>query len=145
MKKDSSIRWLSGSVAAAASALCLATVGAAAAQTPTSDVSITVFADHYVLAGRLIDDLDALEDAVSAMRPRTVTIDACGAGTARAQRAAAHRFRNLYLDLRVVETNAPSCQAAITPRAVPVSQRTGQRPFGIYDEAVDRWWNNVMP
>ena len=87
----------------------------------------------------------ALEDAVSTMRPPTVRIDACGDGTARAQRAAAHRFRNLYLDLRVVETNAPSCQAAVTPRAVPVTQRTGQRPFGIYDEAVDRWWNNVMP
>jgi len=120
-------------------------VGVSAAQTPAPDVSIAVFAEHYVLAGQSIDDLDALEDAVSAMRPRTVRIDACGGGTARAQRAAAHRFRNLYLDLRVVETSAPSCQAAITPRAVPVSQRSGQRPFGIYDEAVDRWWNNVMP
>lgn len=144
MKKDSSFRRMIA-LGTGVSALCLATMGAAAAQTPMSDVSIAVFAEHYVLAGRLIDDLDVLEDAVSAMRPRTVRIDACGSGTARAQRAATHRFRNLYLDLRVVETNAPSCQAAITPRAVPVSQRSGQRPLGIYDEAVDRWWNNVMP
>ena len=63
-------------------------------------VSVAVFADHYALGGRYIDDLDRLEDAIAAMRLRGVRLEACGEGASRALRAATHRFRNLYLDLR---------------------------------------------
>ncbi len=142
MKNESSLR-RTMQLAAAATAVWLATPGAAGAQVPM--VSVAVFADHYVVAGRFIDDLDTLEDAIAAMRPQGVRLEACGDGTARAQRAAAHRFRNLYLDLRVAGSGDSVCQPASSARAVPISQRSGQRPLSIYDDAVDRWWNNLMP
>ena len=144
MKTDSNVRRTVRCITTA-SALWLATLGTAVAQSPAPGVTVAVFADHYVLAGRSIDDLDALEDAVTAIRPQRVRIEACGEGTARAQRAAAHRFRNLYLELSAGGADAATCQPASISRAVPVSQRVGQRPFGIYDDAVDRWWNNLMP
>ena len=142
MKNESSLR-RTIQLAAAATAVWLAATGAVAAQVPV--VSVAVFADHYVVAGRFIDDLDTLEDAIAAMRPQGVRLEACGDGTARAQRAAAHRFRNLYLDLRVAGSGDSVCQPASSARAVPISQRSGQRPLSIYDDAVDRWWNNLMP
>jgi len=129
---------------AAATAVWLATTGAVAAQVPM--VSVTVFADQYALGGKYIDDLDRLEDAIAEMRPRGVRLEACGEGASRALRAATHRFRNMYLDLRTAGINDTACQSASVARAVPVSQRFGQRPFGIYDEAVDRWWSTLsMP
>jgi hypothetical protein len=143
MKNDSSLR-RTIQLAAAATAVWLATTGAVGAQVPV--VTVAIFADHYVLAGRYIDDLDSLEDAIAATHPRGVRLEACGEGTSRALRAAAHRFRNLYLDLRVSLIDDTTCQSASVPRAMPVSQRFGQRPFGIYDEAVDRWWSTLsMP
>lgn len=121
-------------------------VGAQAAAPPWEpDLRIAVQPDHYVLNGRVIDDLDALERAVEALRPRMLQLDACGGGTARAQRAAVHRFRALYLELRVSETDAPGCQATAAAQLTPVVQRPGRRPTGIDDEAVDRWWQQLMP
>ncbi len=143
MKNDSSVR-RTMQLVAATTALWLATTGALAAEVPV--VSVAVFADHYVLGGRYIDDLDRLEDAVAEMRPRGVRLEACGEGASRALRAATHRFRNFYLDLRTAGIDDTACQPATIARAVPVSQRFGQRPFGIYDEAVDRWWSTLsMP
>ena len=143
MRNDSSVR-RTIQLIAATTAMWLATTGAVGAQAPV--VSVAVFADHYALGGRYIDDLDRLEDAIAEMRPRGVQLTACGEGASRALRAATHRFRNFYLDLRTAGTDDTACQSAAVARAMPVSQRFGQRPFGIYDEAVDRWWSTVsMP
>ncbi|MGZ8992640.1 MAG: hypothetical protein ACXW16_01360 [Burkholderiaceae bacterium] len=143
MKNESSVR-RTIRLAAAATAVWFATTGGVAAQVPV--VTVAVFADHYVLGGRYIDDLDRLEDAIAEMRPRGVRLEACGEGASRALRAATHRFRNLYLDLRFSLVDDTVCQSASVARAVPVSQRFGQRPFGIYDDAVDRWWSTLsMP
>ena len=128
----------------AGAALCISIAGAAFAHTPVATVAI--FADHYVYAGRFFDDLDRLEDAVLAAHSRGVRLEACGDGTARALRAAAHRFRNLYLDLRYGSVDDTTCASATGPRAVPASQRFGLLPYGINDEAVDRWWHTIsMP
>jgi hypothetical protein len=129
---------------AAAAAVWLVSSGAAS--TPAAVVPVAVFADHYVLAGRSYDDLDALEDAIAAMHARGVRLEACGENTARAQLSAAHRFRNLYLDLRASGADQAACQPAFVARAVPAGQRFGLKPYGINDEAVGRWWSAVsMP
>lgn len=125
----------------AGAALCTSITGAAFAQTPVATVA--TFADHYVYAGRSFDDLDRLEDAVLTAHPHGVRLEACGDGTARALRSAAHRFRNLYLDLRFSYIDENNCASASAARAMPVSQRFGLRPYGINDEAVDRWWHTL--
>jgi hypothetical protein len=117
----------------------------ATAQPPKLEARITVFADHYVLAGRLIDDLDILERAVAAMHAQAVRLDACGTGIDRAQMAAAHRFRHLNLELRLRSLDSPDCAPALPPQLAFVSHRLGQRPFGIDDEAVDQWRHDQMP
>src|SRR5678815_3131774 len=143
MKNESSVR-RTIQLIAAATALWLATTGGVAAQEPV--VSVAVFTDHYVLGGRYIDDLDELVVAIATARPRGVRIEACGEGASRAFRAAAHRFRNFYLDLRTAGIDDTACQSASVARAMPVSQSLGQGPFNINDEAVDRWWSTVsMP
>jgi hypothetical protein len=131
-------------VGAAAAAVLWVSSAAVSAQTPV--VPVAVFADHYVLAGRAYDDLDALEDAIAAMHPRGVRLEACSENTARAQLAAAHRFRNIYLDLRGSGADQAACQPASVARAMPAGQRFGLKPYGINDEAVGRWWSTVsMP
>jgi len=143
MANDSNFRRMI-KLAATAAAAWLATTGAVGAQVPV--VTVTVFADHYVVGGRHIDDLDRLEDAVAATHTRGVRLEACGESASRALRAAAHRFRNHYLDLRVSLIDDTTCQSASAARAVPVSQRFGPRPYGIHDEAVDHWWSTLsMP
>jgi hypothetical protein len=125
----------------AGAALCISMTDAAFGQSPIPTVAI--FTEHYVYAGRSFDDLDRLEDAVVATHPGGVRLEACGDGTARAMGAAAHRFRNLYLDLRFSYIDDAVCAPASGPRVEPVSQRFGLRPYGINDEAVDRWWHTL--
>jgi len=112
-----------------------------------ADVIVTVFAEHYVIDGRAIDDLGALENALRPAEPGAVRLYACGGGTERAQMAAAHRFRDRYLELRVLDESSPQCRAlqAVRPRAVLVADRRGNRPYGIEDEAVARWLNSMVP
>ena len=126
-------------------ALLLVSVGAGAATAAKPVVAITVFAEHYVLGSRVFDDLTLLEGAVGAMRPQAVRLEACGAKADRAQRAAAHRFRSLYLELRMLEPHSPACRASAESQEIPVSARHGAGPLGIDNEAVDRWWHASMP
>jgi hypothetical protein len=146
MDMQMKIRHFTGIVTAAAAALSLLlAAGSASAQASTPTLGVAVFAEHYVLEGRVIDDLDVLEVSVRDLYPRAVRLDACGDGTERAQRAAAHRLRHLYLELRVLEAGSPDCPSPAAAQAVLVSQRAGTRPFGIDDAAVDRWWHQLMP
>jgi hypothetical protein len=109
------------------------------------EITITIFADHYVLEGRVIDDLDVLEKAVNSVGPRTVRLQACGRSADYAQRAAAHRFRSSSLELRLLELHEAACQAIPAPRAIPVRTLRGRAPYGIDDKVVDQWWHASMP
>lgn len=143
MKSDLSLRRIL-QLAAAATVASFVTTSAIGAPAPV--VSVAVFADHYVLGGRYIDDLDELVVAIATTRPRGVRLEACGEGASRAFRAAAHRFRNFYLDLRIAGIDDTACQPASAARAMQVSQRLEQGPSNINDEAVDRWWSMLsMP
>ena len=69
MKNDSSLR-RTIQLAAAATAVWLATTGAVGAQVRV--VTVAIFPNHCVLGGRYIDDLDTVEDAIAVMHPRGV-------------------------------------------------------------------------
>ncbi|HQY27591.1 MAG TPA: hypothetical protein PK787_02295 [Burkholderiaceae bacterium] len=130
---------------ALACGLSLAAASSALGQASGPDASVAVFADHFVFENAAIDDLDVLEHEVDAKRPRSVRLEGCSAGADRPLRAAAHRFRRGYLEMRIAEANAPVCRPAALLHPVAASQRSGPRPFGIRDEAVDRWWHTLMP
>ena len=110
-----------------------------------SEIAITIFADHYVVEGRVIDDLDVLEKAVGSVGARTVRLEACGWRAERAQRAAAHRFRASSLELRLLEPKDPGCRASPAPREAAIRTTRGRRPSGIEDAVVDEWWHAFVP
>jgi hypothetical protein len=109
------------------------------------EIVVTIFADHYVVEGRVIDDLDVLEKAVRSVGPQTVRLQACGVIADHPQRAAAHRFRTFRLELRLVEPHESACQAIPALRETAARPSRGRRPSGIDDEIVDKWWHASMP
>jgi hypothetical protein len=141
----------------AAIAGCLAAAGVASAQPAAAakpgapdaraapEAVIAVYPTHWSWAGAAYDDLDLLAEAVLARAPRSVGIYACGDGTARLQKAAAYRFRDRWLELRVLEVRSPPCEVQEGSRVVSLVPGAGLRAPVIDDEAVDRWWNYMMP
>lgn len=125
---------LSGFAAAAVQA---GVEGASSRQVP-----VAVFAGHYALAGRRIEDLNRLEAQVATIRPRAMRLVVCEHGSTRALMAATHRFRQLPLHLRVAEVSDPACAsiALVTARA-----DDAPRPLGIDDAAVARYWQEIVP
>ena len=127
-------------VLAAATAAWAVACGASAQSGAPLDVRVAVHATHYAVAGRAFDEVNALGEAIDAMRPRSVGIDACGSGTTRALMAAVHRLRALPLHLRVHDVGDDACA-----KQPVVSVRVGQRGLRIDDEAVNRYWNDIAP
>jgi len=125
-------------------AACSAGFALASAQSQdlAADAAVTVFAQRYVVTGLAIDDLNVLERYLLDLQPQSVTLYMCGM-SGRATRAAAHRFRQLPLRWLVLEDDAEACSAT---RVLPVAAavRSGQAPFGINDEDVDRYWRETM-
>jgi hypothetical protein len=122
-------------------AAALATVGMStdARGTPGASLVVTVLPDRFFVDNQVTDDLNTLESEVRSSGAKAIVLTACGPGTARPQLAAAQRLSDLYLELIVAAPDSSECLAAASPRSVPVSQRIGLRPFGIDDEAVNRW------
>ena len=124
-------------------AACSAGFALASAQSQdlVADAAITVLAQRYVVTGLAIDDLNVLERYVVDLHPQSVTLYMCGL-SGRATRAAAHRFRKLPLRFLILEDDAEACSAT---RVLPApGARSGQAPFGINDEDVDRYWRETM-
>lgn len=111
---------------------------------PIKSTRITVFSDRYILADRAFDDLNVLEKHTTAMQARAVTLLACGPGVTRSLKAAVERFRHVPVQMLVLDADTPECSST-APLAIPVRQRDGQRPYGIDDEAVERYWRDLMP
>ena len=107
-------------------------------------VTITVFADHYIVGDLAFDDLDYLEKHVTATPVSSVEILICGAKATRALKAVVHRFRHVPVQMRVPDVDELECMST-APFVTPVRQRIGQRPFGIDDGAVERYWLDIMP
>jgi hypothetical protein len=124
------------------SLLLAAALAAAGTSAQAVNVHILVQAGQYIAAGKAFDDLNSLEAAVRASSPNRIQLDACGPAATRALKAAAHRFADRPLALRVLDGAAPGCSAA------PVAMQAGQRigtPTGIDDDAVERYWQQLMP
>ena len=53
-------------------------------------------------------------------------------------------FRHLPVQIRIPDIDELDCMSKASP-ATLVRQRNGQRPFGIDDAAVERYWLDIMP
>ena len=136
------IIWRTVATGVGALVLGMATTAASAAQPDV--VSIAVFADHYVVAGRSFDDLDVLESALAAVPDKPIRLDRCGLETARALRAAAHRFRDRPIEMRTPSAGDLQCADSV-PTMRRVAESTRPLPLGIDDAAVERYWDSITP
>jgi hypothetical protein len=110
----------------------------------TQSVTISVFADRYLVGDLAFDDLDYLEQHITAMHVGGVELLICGAGATRSLKAIVHRFRHVPVQMRVPDVDELQCMSK-APLVTPVRQRAGRRPSGINDEAVERYWLDMMP
>ena len=106
-------------------------------------VTITVFADRYIVGNLAFDDLDLLEKHITATYAHEINLLICGAKATRALKAAVHRFRHVAMRMRMHDVDELEC-VSMGPLVTPIRQRVGQRPFGIDDEAVERFWLDLM-
>jgi hypothetical protein len=120
-----------------------ATAALAGSQPFAIGINITVFAESYVVAGRSFDDLNSLEIQITGMHARRINLLACGPRATRSLKAAVHRFRHVPVQIRALDSDEPECSKVAL--ATPVRERIGQRPYGIDDEAVDRYWRELVP
>ena len=130
---------------AALAAIGLALAGTATAQTADADAGILVLASHFVYRGTPIDDLDVLERGVMPRTPRSVALDACGTAAARSLLAAAHRFRNLEIRIRLLDGGGSDCAGETDRRVAALGSVRDPPPRSIDEAAVQRWWAQQMP
>ncbi|MGH9808207.1 MAG: hypothetical protein ACRD9W_13260, partial [Terriglobia bacterium] len=135
---------LAGRVVAAVLTFSFVVPALAGVYPSNTSTRITVFSDRYVLAGRAFDDLNLLEKHTTATQVRAVTLLACGPRVTRSLKAAVERFRRVPVQMLVLDADTPECSSP-APLATPVRERVGQRPYGIDDEAVERYWRDLMP
>jgi len=135
---------LAGRVVAGVLTLSFVVPALAGVYPTTTNTRITVFSDRYILAGRAFDDLNLLEKHTTAMRARAVTLLVCGPRVTRSLKAAVERFRHVPVQMFVLDADTPECSSTAS-LAIPVREGDGQRPYGIDDEAVERYWHDLMP
>ena len=121
-----------------------ATAAAAQPIPSTDSVTVIVFDDRYIVGDRGFDDLDYLEQSITATQIHSVTLLVCGPRATRSLKAVVHRFRHVPVQMRVPDIDEAACMST-APLLTPVRQRIGQPPFGIDDEAVERYWHDIMP
>jgi hypothetical protein len=136
--RTTAARAVAGSVA-----LLLPLAAVALDPAPARSLSVSVFSDRYVAAGRQFSDLDALEGWVKSASPRVLRLDGCGAASAARLLATVERFQHSYLDIRMSEAGDAGCTTVAAGRSIPAAIR--QQPPGHHDFAVDRYWRNVAP
>jgi hypothetical protein len=109
-------------------------------------LAVSIFAEHYVAAGRVFADLDAVQSLAQPMRPRALRLDLCDPTASRRLLAAGYRFRHAYLAMNPVAAGTPVCDANLAARAVRVSGAIGQPPERA-DEAqtIERYWEALVP
>jgi hypothetical protein len=110
----------------------------------TQSVTITVFADRYIVDDLAFDDLDYLEKHITTTHFHSVELLICGPRATRPLKAVVHRFRHVPVQMRVPDVDEFECMSK-APLVTPVRQPAGRPPFGIDDEAVERYWLDIMP
>lgn len=125
----------------------LALAGTALAQPgqSTSTRTITVFAERYAVGPVAFNDIDLLQRHIAGTGARDVELVVCEATATRALKAAVHRFRHMPVTMRVSDMRQSECMSKQVPLVIPASDRRGPRPFGIDDQAVERYWSEMMP
>ena len=103
------------SLVAGGFALILPLSGLALDNAPPEALSVKVFPDRYVAAGKPFSDLAALETWVKPIRIRLLWLDGCGPASTGQLLAAVERFHRVYVEgvqIRTYAADEPACVGA---------------------------------
>ena len=102
-------------VVAGGFAFVLPLSGLAFDNAPPEALSVKVFPDRYVAAGKPFSDLVALEAWAKPIRIRTLWLDSCGPASTGQLLAAVERFHRVYVEgvqIRTFAAGEPTCVSA---------------------------------
>lgn len=128
-------------------ALILPLSGLAMDNAPPEALSVKVFPDRYVAAGKPFSDLAALETWAKPIRIRVLWLDSCGPASTGQLLAAVERFHRVYVEGVQIRT-----YAADEPACVGAAQASGAARDGVTrapgDEAyfvADQYGRSTIP
>jgi hypothetical protein len=128
-------------------ALVLPLSGLALDNAPPEALSVKVFPDRYVAAGKPFSDLAALETWAKPIRIRVLWLDSCGPASTGQLLAAVERFHRVYVEGVQIRT-----YAADEPACVGAAQASGPARDGVTrvprDEAyfvADQYGRSTIP
>ena len=135
-------------LAAGSIALILPVSALAVDAAPPEALSVKVFPDRYVAAGKPFSDLAALEAWATTIRIRTVWLDGCGPASTKQLLAAVERFHRVYVEGVQVRTFALEESGCLAPAAERVSfgvDEVARLPSAREYQATDQRGRGVMP
>ncbi|HZA95462.1 MAG TPA: hypothetical protein VE421_04935 [Burkholderiaceae bacterium] len=103
-------------IAAATLALGLPLSGLALDGVPPESLSVKIFADRYVVAGKPFSDIAALEAWAAPNRTRVLRLDSCGPASTEHLLAAVERFHKVYVEgiqIRSFAAGEPACVGSV--------------------------------
>jgi hypothetical protein len=114
---------------------------------PPEALSVKVFPDRYVAAGKPFSDLAALEAWAKPIRIRVLWLDSCGPESIKPLLAAVERFHSVYVEgiqIRTFAIGEPGCRWEIDSTALT---QDGVSRLPVTDEyhATDQSGRSKMP
>ena len=128
-------------------ALILPLSGLAIDNVPPEALSVKVFPDRYVAAGKPFADLAELEAWAKPIRIRVLWLDSCGPASTSRLLAAVERFHTMYVEgvqIRTFSLGAPACVGATEQAGWALDGLTQARTDASY-YATDQSGRSTMP
>ena len=129
-------------------ALILPLSGLALDNAPPEALSVKVFADRYVAAGKPFSDLAALETWAKPIRIRVLWLDSCGPASTGQLLAAVERFHSVYVEgiqIRTYAADEPACVGAAEQASGGARDGVTRAPGDKAYLAADQYGRSTMP
>lgn len=128
-------------------ALILPLSGLAIDNVPPEALSVKVFPDRYVAAGKPFSDLADLEAWAKPIRIRVLWLDSCGPASTSRLLAAVERLHTVYVEgvqIRTFAASEPACVGATEQAGSTRSRLTQARTDESY-YAIDQYGRSTIP
>jgi hypothetical protein len=114
---------------------------------PPEALSVKVFPDRYIAAGKPFSDLAALEAWAKPILVRVLWLDSCGPASTKQLLAAVERFHRVYVEgvqIRTFAAGEPACFGA-AEQASGDRDGTTREPADEPYDATDQYGRSTMP
>jgi hypothetical protein len=135
-------------IAAMGLAVSLPLSGLAQETVPPEALSVKVFPDRYVAAGKPFPDLAALEAWAKPILIRVLWLDSCGPASTAQLLAAVERFHRVYVEgvqIRTYAAGEPGCLEPAAERANWGRDAMRRAPADDAYHATDQFGRSTMP